>query len=61
MCSDDDLNAEMIAHDAARAEEYEGWYLRHGRYSHGPESDAAWADTPPGLACPEGRYTPHRD
>jgi hypothetical protein len=43
MCSDDELNAEMIAYYAARAEEYDGWYLRHGRYSHGPESDAAWA------------------
>jgi len=27
---------------AARAPEYDDWYLRRGRYSHGPEADAAW-------------------
>lgn len=29
---------------AARAPEYDDWYLRRGRYSHGPEADAAWTD-----------------
>jgi demethylmenaquinone methyltransferase/2-methoxy-6-polyprenyl-1,4-benzoquinol methylase len=28
---------------AARASEYDDWYLRRGRYSHGPEADAIWA------------------
>jgi demethylmenaquinone methyltransferase/2-methoxy-6-polyprenyl-1,4-benzoquinol methylase len=28
---------------AARAGEYDDWYLRRGRYSHGPYADAAWA------------------
>ncbi len=28
---------------AARAPEYDDWYLRRGRYSHGPAADAAWA------------------
>lgn len=27
---------------AARAGEYDDWYLRRGRYSHGTEADAAW-------------------
>jgi demethylmenaquinone methyltransferase/2-methoxy-6-polyprenyl-1,4-benzoquinol methylase len=27
---------------AARAPEYDDWYLRRGRYSHGPAADAAW-------------------
>jgi demethylmenaquinone methyltransferase/2-methoxy-6-polyprenyl-1,4-benzoquinol methylase len=42
MCIDDDLEAEMIRYYAARAQEYDNWYLRLGRYSHGAESDAAW-------------------
>jgi SAM-dependent methyltransferase len=28
---------------AARAPEYDDWYLRRGRYEHGPADDAAWA------------------
>ena len=27
---------------AARADEYDDWYLRLGRYSHGPDADAVW-------------------
>jgi len=27
---------------AARAGEYDDWYLRRGRYSHGPDADARW-------------------
>jgi len=27
---------------AARADEYDDWYVRRGRYSHGPEADATW-------------------
>lgn len=27
---------------AARAPEFDNWYLRRGRYSHGPLADAAW-------------------
>ena len=27
---------------AARADEYDDWYLRRGRYSHGRDADAAW-------------------
>jgi len=37
-----DIDAEMVRYYAARAAEYDGWYLRRGRYSHGPASDAAW-------------------
>jgi SAM-dependent methyltransferase len=33
---------EMIAYYEARAGEYDDWYLRRGRYSHGPVSDLAW-------------------
>jgi len=37
-----DLAAEMVAYYEARAGEYDDWYLRRGRYSHGPVHDAAW-------------------
>jgi len=38
----DDLGAEMQAYYAARAGEYDDWYLRRGRYSRGPVHDLAW-------------------
>jgi demethylmenaquinone methyltransferase/2-methoxy-6-polyprenyl-1,4-benzoquinol methylase len=38
----DDADREMIEYYAARAPEYDDWYLRRGRYSHGPIHDAAW-------------------
>jgi SAM-dependent methyltransferase len=37
------VDREMLAYYEARAPEYDDWYLRRGRYSHGPEEDAAWA------------------
>jgi demethylmenaquinone methyltransferase/2-methoxy-6-polyprenyl-1,4-benzoquinol methylase len=37
-----DLHDEMIAYYAARAPEYDDWYLRRGRYSRGPVHDLAW-------------------
>ena len=39
---DPDLDAEMLAYYEARAPEYDDWYLRRGRYAHGPIHDAAW-------------------
>ena len=39
----DDLAAELIAYYEARAGEYDDWYLRRGRYAHGPIHDQAWA------------------
>ena len=38
----EDVESEMIRYYAARAGEYDDWYLRRGRYSHGPTTDAAW-------------------
>jgi demethylmenaquinone methyltransferase/2-methoxy-6-polyprenyl-1,4-benzoquinol methylase len=38
----DALDAEMVAYYAARAPEYDDWYLRRGRYAHGPIHDMAW-------------------
>jgi SAM-dependent methyltransferase len=38
----DEIEAETRAYYAARAPEYDDWYLRRGRYSHGPVHDAAW-------------------
>jgi demethylmenaquinone methyltransferase/2-methoxy-6-polyprenyl-1,4-benzoquinol methylase len=35
-------SAEMVAYYEARAGEYDDWYLRRGRYAHGPIHDAAW-------------------
>lgn len=32
----------MIEYYEARAAEYDDWYLRRGRYAHGPIHDAAW-------------------
>jgi SAM-dependent methyltransferase len=40
--ADPSIDAEMRAYYAARAGEYDDWYLRRGRYSHGPIHDAAW-------------------
>jgi cyclopropane fatty-acyl-phospholipid synthase-like methyltransferase len=37
-----EVDAEMIRYYVARADEYDGWYLRTGRYSHGEASDAVW-------------------
>ena len=37
-----ELAAEMVAYYAARAPEYDDWYLRRGRYSRGPIHDMAW-------------------
>jgi SAM-dependent methyltransferase len=33
---------ELVAYYEARAPEYDDWYLRRGRYDHGPIHDAAW-------------------
>jgi SAM-dependent methyltransferase len=33
---------DLVAYYDARATEYDDWYLRRGRYSHGPIHDAAW-------------------
>ena len=33
---------ETVAYYEARAAEYDDWYLRRGRYEHGPIHDAAW-------------------
>jgi len=32
----------LVAYYQARAGEYDDWYLRRGRYSHGPIHDTAW-------------------
>jgi len=37
-----DLDREMRDYYAARAPEYDDWYLRRGRYSRGPARDLAW-------------------
>jgi SAM-dependent methyltransferase len=33
---------QMVAYYEARAPEYDDWYLRRGRYAHGPIDDMAW-------------------
>jgi SAM-dependent methyltransferase len=38
----DEIDAEMVRYYAARASEYDDWYLRRGRYSHGHLHDEAW-------------------
>jgi ubiquinone/menaquinone biosynthesis C-methylase UbiE len=34
--------AEQISYYRARAHEYDGWWLREGRYDRGPEANARW-------------------
>ncbi len=34
--------AEQVAYYAARAEEYDEWFLRRGRYDHGTDANARW-------------------
>jgi len=34
--------AELVPYYEARAAEYDDWYLRRGRYAHGPVQDLAW-------------------
>lgn len=36
------IDREMIDYYDARAGEYDDWYLRRGRYAHGPIHDAVW-------------------
>ena len=38
-----DPDGDLRAYYAARADEYDDWYLRRGRYSHGALADVAWA------------------
>ena len=40
----DELLQEQIAYYRARADEYDQWFLRQGRYDHGPELNKLWAD-----------------
>lgn len=40
--SHDALVAEQITYYRARANEYDEWLLRQGRYDHGPEANARW-------------------
>lgn len=39
---DDALLREQIAYYRARAGEYDEWFLRQGRYDHGPEANGRW-------------------
>jgi SAM-dependent methyltransferase len=36
------IDRTMVDYYEARASEYDDWYLRRGRYAHGPIHDAAW-------------------
>jgi demethylmenaquinone methyltransferase/2-methoxy-6-polyprenyl-1,4-benzoquinol methylase len=40
---DSDSDEVLRAYYAARAPEYDDWYLRRGRYSHGALADMAWS------------------
>jgi hypothetical protein len=42
MCFDDDLIREQIAYYRARADEYDEWRTRTGRYDRGPAHRARW-------------------
>ena len=52
----EEIGSEMIRYYAARADEYDDWYLRRGRYSHGPANDASWrSDLEVAAAWLDGR------
>ncbi len=75
MTSGDSLLQEQIAYYRARANEYDEWFLRQGRYDHGPTETRQWlaeveqveqalaAFAPTGhvleLACGTGIWTQH--
>lgn len=40
--SQDHLLQEQISYYRARAQEYDEWFLRQGRFDHGPEENARW-------------------
>jgi demethylmenaquinone methyltransferase/2-methoxy-6-polyprenyl-1,4-benzoquinol methylase len=42
MASSDHVLEEQIAYYRSRAGEYDEWFLRQGRYDHGPEGNARW-------------------
>ena len=42
MAASDRLIEEQIAYYQARASEYDEWFLRQGRYDHGPDLNARW-------------------
>ena len=37
-----DILQEQIAYYQARATEYDEWFMRQGRYDHGPEQNQQW-------------------
>ena len=39
-----DIQNEQVAYYRARANEYDEWFKRDGRYDRGPEANARWAD-----------------
>lgn len=41
---DEDLLAEQRDYYRARSSEYDAWFLREGRYDHGPEATARWRE-----------------
>lgn len=75
MVAGDTLLQEQIAYYRARAGEYDQWFLRQGRYDHGPALNQQWFDeagvvadslaafAPTGrvleLACGTGLWTQH--
>jgi 2-polyprenyl-3-methyl-5-hydroxy-6-metoxy-1,4-benzoquinol methylase len=42
MTEDEHLLAEQLRYYRERASEYEDWWFRRGRYSHGSDANAAW-------------------
>jgi len=50
------IDEEMVRYYSARADQYDDWYLRRGRYSHGASNDGAWrADLEAAATWLDGR------
>jgi len=52
---------EQIAYYRARAGEYDEWFLRKGRYDHGPEANARWFDEVAEVARAVDALAPYGD
>jgi demethylmenaquinone methyltransferase/2-methoxy-6-polyprenyl-1,4-benzoquinol methylase len=57
----DDLLGEQVRYYRARAAEYDDWWLRRGRYDHGPDANARWVADAAEVECALERFAPAGD
>lgn len=59
--AENELLREQMAYYRARASEYDEWFLRQGRYDHGPEANARWFAEVDVVAAALDRFAPTGD